>query len=128
MQSQVITLHGEEWNLGDLAHEIAWCLSQKWHKEIWKPSPALIHNKGGTSSQYRGQKFDPEKITLVADGWNHDHCAICWHTLFETDTEEDGTGYRNEFNAWLCTECFEKIVCPALENRQPPPPAATPDL
>jgi hypothetical protein len=111
-----IALHGDEWKTADIVDEIAWCLTQTWHREVWQPSAALIHNTGGRASQYIGQKFDPEKITLVERGWNHDHCSMCWWTLYETDDDEKGTGYKNDTNAWLCTECFEKRITPRINS------------
>lgn len=114
----MITLHGSEWKLSDVAEQVGQCLNQKWHKETWKPTPALIHKTGGVSSSYHGQAFDSEKINLVPDGWNHDHCLICWHTLHEAEKEEDGTGYKNKENGWLCCECFEKLVQPAIKRSE----------
>jgi hypothetical protein len=105
-----VLIHGNPWKVKDVAEEVANLVKEDWHREIWKPAPALIHKKGGVSTQYRGQKFDPEKIDLVPDGWDHDHCAICWWTLHETGDEDEGIGYRNESNVWLCVECFRLFI------------------
>lgn len=105
-----VLIHGDAWKVADVMNDVAWCLTQNWHHETWKPSAALIH-KTGKSSQFIGQKFDPEKIDLVEDGWTHDHCSICWWTLIESEDLENGTGYRNEWNAWLCCECYKQFVC-----------------
>ena len=114
-----VLIHGNQWKTKDVADEVRILISQKWHQEIWRPTPALIHKNGGRSSQYRGQKFDPEKIDLVPEGWNHDHCAICWWTLHETDEPENGVGYCNGANVWICSECFHQFIEADILNIKP---------
>lgn len=104
-----VLIHGDRWKIRDVADEVRSLIKENWHREVWKPTPALVHKKGGRSTQYRGQKFDPEKIDLVKDGWNHDHCAICWWTLHETEVPDNGIGYHNENNVWICSECFQQF-------------------
>jgi hypothetical protein len=116
--TSMITIHGDEWKLDDIADLTALCLAHKWHKEVWCPTSALVHKKGGRISQYHGQKFDPEKIDLVPDGWSHDHCEICCWALHESNDPENGVGYRNETNGWLCSECFEKLIKPKLNGQE----------
>ncbi|MFD2257460.1 hypothetical protein ACFSSA_12320, partial [Luteolibacter algae] len=108
-EEPTVLIHGSEWKTKDIAEAVEWCLTQTWHCETWKPTAALVQ-KSGTVSQYRGQKFDPDKIGLVKDGWTHDHCEICWWTLRESNDAADGVGYRNETNGWICTECFNHFV------------------
>jgi len=105
-----VLIQSNSWKVKDIYDEVTFCLTQEWHHEEWKPTPALIHNKSGTSSQYLGQKYDPDKIDLAADGWTHDHCAICWWTIHESDNEDEGKEYRNEYNAWLCSECYKQFI------------------
>ena len=114
-----VLIHGSEWKWKDIADTVEWCLTQTWNRETWKPTAALVHKKGGTVSQYRGQKFDPDKIDLVEDGWTHDHCEICWWTLHESDDADDGVGYRNETNGWICTECFDHFVGNQSPEKKP---------
>jgi hypothetical protein len=121
--NETITIHGGEWKLKDLTESIAWCLAQNWHREGWKRSPALIDKNGNKTTQYLGQKFDPEKTDLVPDGWSHDHCQICYWALGESEDPEQGVGYRNTTNAWLCSECFEKLIAPRQDGEQCAAPA-----
>ena len=109
-EEPTIQIHGNTWLVKDIMNEVLWCLSQNWRKEKWRPTAALVHKQGGRISQYLGQRFDPEKIELVSDGWNHDHCSICWWTLHESDDRDEGEGYLNEANSWLCTECYLKLI------------------
>ncbi|WP_394165163.1 hypothetical protein [Neptunomonas phycophila] len=62
------------------------------------------------TSEYVGQSYRPEYTELVEDGWNHDHCEICWWSLHEADDPESGEGYTVEGRAWLCCEYYEKLI------------------
>lgn len=105
-----VLIHGDHWKIKDVADEVRLLINEEWRREDWKPTPALIHKRGGRSTQYRGQKFNPEKIDLVTDGWNHDHCAICWWTLYATDDPANGIGYHNQNYVWICSECFQQFI------------------
>ena len=105
-----ITLHGEKWKFADIQEDIDWCRQHSWKRKRWQATSALIHKKGGRISQYVGQKFDPDKVDLVEDGWTHDHCVICWHTLFDSKKEEENTGWTDGNRNWLCLECHEKFI------------------
>jgi len=107
---RTVAIHGDEWKIADIIDEVAWALTQVWHREKWKPSAALIDKSGGSCTQYKGQRFDATKTDLISGGWTHDHCAICWWTLHESEHEDEGTGYRSQDNAWLCGECYDKFL------------------
>jgi hypothetical protein len=109
-EEPTILIHGSLWKIRDIVDTVSERIQQNWRREKWSAIPALIHRTGGVSSQYRGQTFVPTKIDLVPGGWNHDHCVVCWWTLHETDNEEEGIGYRNDSEEWLCTECYKQFV------------------
>ena len=106
---ETVTIHGGQWKWRDIAEEVAACRKSQWHQQAWRRRPALVHNSGGRVSLYHGQQFDPEKITLVADGWSHDHCEICWWTLSESSEQSEGVGYTDG-QSWICTECYEAFI------------------
>lgn len=114
--NETITLHGNEWKLADIQEDLDWCRQQSWKCQRWQASAALVHKKGGSASLCIGQKFDPDKIDLVEDGWTHDHCAICWHTLFDGEKEEENTGWTDGKRNWLCLECHEKLITGKAEQ------------
>ena len=89
-----------------------WVQEYEWHKTKWTNLPALVHKSGSRTSLYDGQKFDPQYIDLLEDGWTHDHCEICWHTIYETDEPEHGFGYKNIEDSWICCKCFEQYTKP----------------
>jgi len=108
--NETVKIHGDDWKLSDIQDEIDWCKKQSWVQKKWKATQALIHKNGGRASQYLGQKFDPEKIDLVEDGWDHDHCLICWHTLFDSEEKEDNSGRTDGNGNWVCLECYDQFL------------------
>lgn len=119
--TESVIIHGNEWKLDDIREEIASCRERIWKKERWHPTPALVHKKGGRTSWYRGQKYDPEKIDYVENGWSHDHCAICWFTLHDSNNDEESTGWTGENKNWLCQECYGKFIAKDKDNAEPSP-------
>ncbi len=111
-RSDTVVIHGDEWKWIDIEESVSACRKATWHREKWKRIPALVHKKGGSSSQYVGQQFDPAKTDLVQDGWTHDHCEICWWTLHETDNEDEGYGFTDG-GSWVCLECYGKFLAAA---------------
>jgi hypothetical protein len=80
----------------------------------WKARPALIDRNGKTTRLYTGQKFDPNYIDLVEDGWTHDHCQICFGSIGEHENEYTQTeGYFDGYD-WVCKSCYDTIL--ASEN------------
>jgi len=105
---EYVTIHGEKWKMADIKESVEWVREQPWKKEKWVARAALISK--GSTSDYVGQKYDPEKTELVEDGWSHDHCEVCWWTLCESDNQVEGEGYTTNGHAWLCSECYETFV------------------
>ena len=76
----------------------------------WEPRPALIDKNGKVSRLYTGQKYDPNYIDLVEDGWTHDHCQICDLNISDYENENTVTsGYFNAFD-WVCKNCYEAVL------------------
>jgi hypothetical protein len=108
MEEKII-IHGSEWKMSDVKDTVDALQGYKWEKNTWKRRAALVHKKGGITSAYYGQKYDPEKIDLVKNGWSHDHCELCFWGLCESNDPEHGIGYSSG-NTWICTECYEKLI------------------
>lgn len=76
----------------------------------WRPRPALVDKNGKTTRLYIGQKFDPNYIDLVEDGWTHEHCQICFVSIGEHDNQYTQTeGYFNGYD-WVCKSCYETVM------------------
>jgi len=103
-----IKIHGESWKLADIQDSVEWARTQKWEKQKWAKRTALVSN--GKVSDYVGQKYNSEHTKLVENGWEHDHCEICWWALCESEEPENGVGFTTDGHNWLCTECFQAFV------------------
>lgn len=107
---EYVSIHGDKWKIFDINEQIKWAREQVWKKQKWLPRAALVSK--GKTSEYVGQSYRPEYTRLVEDGWSHDHCEICWWSLYETDNPESGVGYTTDGRTWLCSECYEKFIVP----------------
>lgn len=67
------------------------------------------------SIQYTGQPFDPDEYEFVDEGWDHEHCEVCWVRI------EEGMSYWTSVTprpfVELCEACHARIV--ALLARAP---------
>ncbi len=85
-----------------------------WNLTKWKPSPALIEKNGKWQEPYLGQTYDPTLVDLVAEGWDHDHCAVCTKTISNRENPDWVTGgYTHSSgisNSWICEECYNLFM------------------
>jgi len=78
--NEQIEIHGNQWKLKDIIDNVEWSKKQKW--------------------QFK-------KYEEIDD---HDHCLICYWTIFHSDDPEEGEAYFYGGSTWLCKECFEKFI------------------
>ena len=50
---------------------------------------------------------DTTGAEMVAAGWDHEHCAICWETLGPDGQPE---GYVSSERTWICLRCYVDFV------------------
>ncbi|MGD9366293.1 MAG: hypothetical protein PVH87_11380 [Desulfobacteraceae bacterium] len=77
---KIIQIHGNKWYLAEIRDNILWAKNQKWN------------------------------LTKYSKSNDHDHCLICYWTIFETDDPECGEAYFFGGSTWLCKECYGKFV------------------
>ncbi len=106
--TEYVKIHGDNWKKTDIKESVEWAREHQWIKQKWVARAALMSK--GSASDYVGQKYNPEQTEFVEDGWNHDHCEICWWSLHEDDDPEHGEGYTTNGYQWLCTECFNQFL------------------
>ena len=85
-----------------------------WTRQKWTRQPALVARDGSYTQFYHGQAYDAEKFDLVPDGWDHDHCELCFKTITDFVREEGRVpvvdeGYTNG-DSWICRQCFQKYL------------------
>lgn len=78
--NKVIEIHGKPWKVADIQDNIEWAKHQEWHLK----------------------KYENVK--------DHEHCLICYWTIFASDNDEDSIGYFYGGSTWLCNECYTKFV------------------
>ena len=78
--SEIVEIHGDQWKLSDIQENIEWGKQQSW--------------------EYK--KYDNPS--------DHEHCLICYWTIFEAEGRSEGYGYFFEGSIWLCTECYGKFI------------------
>lgn len=114
-KSGAVVINGNEWQLAHIEEDIAECKQLQWQKQKWFCTDALVYlnSKGehSGSAQYRGQPYNGNNTIFVKGGWKHDHCSICWWTLYESDDPKSNTGYVSG-SKWLCCECYDKFIAP----------------
>lgn len=76
----------------------------------WMARPALVDKNRKTTRLYTGQKFDPNYIDYVNDGWIHDDCQICFVSIGAYENQYTQTeGYFDGYG-WVCKSCYETII------------------
>ena len=95
------------WVLREL--KIAQSDASTWRKEEFRTSNAVEFIKDGHRVR-RKQEGDehPEGAKIVPEGWEHEHCRLCWETISPFGGDER-TGYTDG-SEWVCESCFEKYI------------------
>ena len=83
--------------------------AQKWQAQKWQPRDALLHKTSNRTTLFVGQKYDPEKIEFLSEGWTHDHCEICYQELYYSEEPKFGYAFTNG-QEWICSECYLKYM------------------
>ena len=78
--AQKVIIHGSKWKFEDIQDNVDWASQQNW-----------VFKKYSNSGE-------------------HDHCLICYWTIFHTFDEESGFGYHYGGSTWLCNECYEQFI------------------
>src|SRR5690606_14573242 len=83
--------------------------SRVWHRKPFEPSPAVEHCVAGVRVLGPASADSPG-ANVVADGWDHEHCELCWAkiSLMAGDAPE---GYADG-KTWICAECYDRFVHP----------------
>jgi len=45
----------------------------------------------------------PHGVVVVKNGWDHEHCEVCW-----THINPGDYAYTNERDLWQCLNCFDE--------------------
>lgn len=100
-----VVIHGAEWQRDHVADQIQNCRDRSWRRQRWvRRDMILIDGRCVSTAPHR-----------ISEGWDHDHCAICFWELFETDDDQHGFGYTDG-RGWICCECHDQFIAVRDEN------------
>jgi hypothetical protein len=66
----------------------------QWQKTSFQQTDSVRHNADGSSE-------------VIKDGWDHEHCAICWETIGRGRRPE---GYLSDELTWVCEPCYVAFI------------------
>jgi hypothetical protein len=87
--------------------------NRKWEKRIFTPTDAVKEKIGETiaTRKLRPGESNIPKENIIHDGWNHEHCRLCWKTISPQASDEH-MGYVDK-DDWLCESCWERYIADA---------------
>ena len=90
--------------------ELVLAEDRSWERRRFQPSDAVRYPvEGGNWLAPQATEASPPGGEVVPDGWEHEHCNICWEKIAEYAQLE---GYFSEPNKWVCKQCFSNFVAP----------------
>jgi hypothetical protein len=94
--------------------ELARDLNRVWTEIQFRSAPALAYVRDRQTILGRATEGAPPGAVLVPQGWEHEHCALCWATISETLGNE--LAYVSG-NNWLCSECHHRYLISGFGQR-----------
>jgi hypothetical protein len=87
--------------------------TRRWERRRFQTSDMIWERQpGGGHIGHRKQPGEqPEAgAELVRDGWDHEHCRLCWETISARPGEAHECFTDGE--DWVCGACFRKYIAP----------------
>lgn len=94
---------------------IAWRTAEFAPRDAWRV-PFSDSHAFVPYETYADPATRPEGCELVAGGWDHEHCALCWEKIM-AEPHGQPEGYTDGKHRWLCFACFERFVAPRRIQR-----------
>jgi hypothetical protein len=69
--------------------------TRQWHKKPFTPTNAV---------RYKTSTDGERSTEIIKNGWDHEHCGICWETIGPRDQ-----GYLSG-ETWICERCYSDFV------------------
>lgn len=81
-----------------------------WTQRTFGPSDAISY-KGPDSTVVAEATHPslPEGGTVIKNGWDHEHCELCWEKI---SSWTDPVAMFSEPNHWICRACHKNFVVP----------------
>ncbi len=96
--------------------ELAQDSSRRWQRQKFVPQDAVkLQIEGRTVFRRVRVEENVNEETLIAGGWEHEHCCLCWKTISLREGHEN-EGYTDG-EEWLCKDCYEKYLVSGFGKR-----------
>jgi hypothetical protein len=81
-----------------------------WTQRTFQPVDAVAFKRAGVTLVQKATNQNlPEGATLIRNGWDHEHCDLCWETI---SGQTDPVAMFCEPEHWICRKCYERFVVP----------------
>ncbi len=91
--------------------------SRQWKKEKFMPRDAIELPQTDAIRALRPRREGEDVIdgVLIARGWDHEHCFLCWRKIIQGEDDDDA-GY-SDGEEWLCEDCYEAYIASGLGRK-----------
>ncbi len=91
--------------------------AQHWYKRPFTSQDMVLVNVLGKQMGRRvmAEETFVNKEVLVKDGWEHEHCFLCWETI-SAHEENSNEGYTNGKD-WLCETCYVTYIVSGFSKK-----------
>ena len=103
------------WSLDQL--QLVQDSSRRWKKEKFVPRNAVELPRTDAIRAFRLRREDEAVIdgVLIARGWDHEHCFLCWRKISPGEDDNDA-GY-SDGQEWLCEDCYQAYIASGLGRK-----------
>jgi hypothetical protein len=86
--------------------------NQSWQEIIFQASDAVSDTLEGSDGQklrhlrrVTAQDLDDRELTIVPNGWDHEHCEFC-----NSHIDPGDLCRRDNMDRWVCVRCYDRYV------------------
>ena len=86
--------------------------SRQWREQVFRPSAAVEREVESRRITGKAEAVPSADDSIIAGGWDHDHCALCWVKISAHPGDEP-SGFTDG-NDWVCRDCFSRYLEPRI--------------
>ncbi len=87
--------------------------TEQWNRKEFVSVDTVEYSDGKTRISGKVGQDAPhpsfKKTRIVKDGWDHEHCEICWEKIAQY---AQPYGYESNTGKWICEKCYSDYVEP----------------
>ena len=81
--------------------------TRQWQRMRFQPSDAVQMRRPNVTWLKRPAEHEARGGPLIKEGWDHEHCAICWGKIGRGGEAE---GHVSDDGTWVCRRCYHDFV------------------